>query len=157
MIRVKYKGRPLTIGAIMTATVPGGPDGTCLDWIATMSHGRGVVWDGAKLRRVTHVVMEFLGHRKNNDFVLHKCDRPSCVNPQHLFLGTQADNMKDCKDKGRHAIGSRKGNAVLREEWVREIKKQLASGDRPVDIARKYGVAAPTIYSIRYGKSWRHI
>lgn len=89
--------------------------------------------------------------------VLHKCDVGLCIRPDHLFLGTQADNVKDCEAKGRgfHKRGSENGRALLSEEQVREIKVQF-TGKRGecIKIANKYGVAVSVIRDIRSGKNW---
>lgn len=88
--------------------------------------------------------------------VLHRCDNPTCVNPEHLFLGTIADNMADkiAKGRGRVARGMDAGHAKLTEEEAIAIR-----GDpRPhVEIASDYGVAASTITSLKNNVSWRHL
>jgi hypothetical protein len=90
--------------------------------------------------------------------VLHKCDNPPCVNPEHLFLGTDLENMRDCVAKGRHANmqGCRNPRAILTETDVVEIRKKYSgksySGLR---LAREYGVHKNTIYFVLSGKHWR--
>lgn len=86
--------------------------------------------------------------------VLHRCDTRECVNPFHLFLGTQADNMADMVRKGRNARGSTNGHAKLTEDDVRAIR---ASADLLTDLVEAYGVAASTISQIRSGHRWRHV
>lgn len=89
--------------------------------------------------------------------VLHKCDNKKCVNPNHLFLGTQADNMKDMANKGR---GNGKATAKLTPEQVLEIKAILASPrhwpSTLRQIAKDYGVSHNTIWLIERGLSWRN-
>lgn len=88
--------------------------------------------------------------------VLHRCDNPPCVNPAHLFLGTNADNVADREAKGRrHAPrGEAHPRARLTIDQVREI---LATPDeRPCVLGRRYGVDSSAITSIRKGRSWRH-
>ena len=87
-------------------------------------------------------------------FVLHRCDNPPCVNPHHLFLGTQADNMADCKAKGRNAFGERSASARFTEQDIREIRN---SNQRPSDLARKFGTTYRTIRKIITGQRWRHL
>ena len=91
--------------------------------------------------------------------VLHTCDDVICVNPDHLFLGTNADNAEDMVKKNRQARGERNGGAILTEEQVREIKKEL-NGRRTIyglrgKLANKYNVHPETISRIFAGKSWR--
>jgi len=86
--------------------------------------------------------------------VCHKCDTPSCVNPDHLFLGTKAENSADRNAKGRQARGERNGPAKLTETQVRAIRAD-ARGCRK--LAREFGVDAGTIMSIRRRKTWAHV
>ena len=87
---------------------------------------------------------------------LHTCDNPSCVNPEHLFAGTNADNMRDKAQKGRSKVpvGEKHGKAVLTERQVRRILKD----PRPyVEIATQYNVAPSTIGSVKQRVSWKHL
>lgn len=89
--------------------------------------------------------------------VLHKCDEPSCVNPAHLFLGTQADNNADMYCKGRsNAVrnGEDNGFAKLTVAGVREIRRRLAAGDRQVDIAADSGTHQTNVSLIATGRAW---
>ena len=93
-------------------------------------------------------------------FVLHRCDVPRCVRPDHLFLGTHDDNMEDMRKKGRVVTpdrsGSANGNARLTDEKVREIIALLPTHNNK-QIAALYGVSHHQISLIRRGKSWMHI
>jgi hypothetical protein len=82
--------------------------------------------------------------------VLHKCDNPKCVNPDHLFIGTHKDNMADRQYKGRHP------NAKLNVETAREVKSLLKKGVDMKDIAIKMGVHKATISDIFIGRAWKH-
>ena len=90
--------------------------------------------------------------------VCHKCDVPLCVNPQHLFLGTQADNIRDMWMKGRHPgpahgiVGSR--SAKLKLDDVYKIRELLSTGKTQRDIAFEFGVTQSTISLINSGKNW---
>jgi len=85
--------------------------------------------------------------------VLHRCDVPRCVNPDHLFLGTQKDNMQDMSRKGR--ASTERHNTKLTETDVAEIRATHKPKYGALSqMARKYGVHAITIRRILNGKSW---
>jgi len=88
--------------------------------------------------------------------VLHECDNPSCVNPVHLFLGTQQNNIQDMVQKGRnrHPRGEESGAAKLTEKQVKEIRKSYGS---PTYLANKYKVSVTHIHRIRSRKVWKHV
>jgi len=88
-----------------------------------------------------------------NNHVLHSCDNPCCINPDHLFLGTNLDNIRDKVNKGRQAKGSSAGSAKLKEEQVLEIKTSSLSDQ---ELAQKFNVSKVTIHRIRTGTSWKH-
>lgn len=93
-------------------------------------------------------------------FVCHKCDRPRCCRPDHLFLGTCADNVADKMAKGRHRPprGEQCGMAKLTAEQVRAIRARRADGGVTlVQLAQEYGVNARTISKIVRGERWAHI
>ncbi len=88
--------------------------------------------------------------------VLHKCDNRPCVNTDHLFLGTQAENMADMITKGRQnkPKGEANGNAKLTEDQVRAIRADA----RPQRvIAADYGVGKSLVGSIKLHQSWTHV
>ena len=91
--------------------------------------------------------------------VCHKCDNPECTNPDHLFLGTIADNMRDKTVKGRGgaARGARNSNTKLNEATAREIYARAQRGEHMNDLAKEFGVSPPAIRDIRRGVTWRHI
>ncbi len=88
--------------------------------------------------------------------VLHRCDNKICVNPSHLFLGTQADNIRDRCEKGRSAIGENQGSAKLRESEVLEIRVWLDIGYSLGSIARAYKICRTSVWNIKSGKLWSH-
>lgn len=92
--------------------------------------------------------------------VCHACDNPGCVNPFHLFLGTQADNIKDCLVKGRAnfgtSTGTSNGNAKLTESEVLVIREKYASGKIfQRDLGKAYGITQAQVSSITRGESWK--
>jgi hypothetical protein len=96
------------------------------------------------------------GEIPENICVLHSCDVPCCVNPEHLFLGTPLDNVTDMERKQRscHPAGEHHGRAKLTEDDVRAIRIDLR-GQRVV--AKDYGVSAHTVMSIRHGRIWKGV
>jgi hypothetical protein len=89
-------------------------------------------------------------------FVCHKCDTPACVNPDHLYLGTHTDNMRDRRRKGRgwNPPGEGNPNSRLTEQVVRAIFNDQR---RTKYITAHYGVAQATVYDIKRGRRWKHL
>lgn len=87
---------------------------------------------------------------------LHKCDVPRCVNPDHLFLGSKADNNADMAAKGRHGALRGEGHyrAKLTKDAVLMIRCSPLSKRK---LAKLYGVSTTAIYFARTYKSWRHV
>lgn len=103
---------------------------------------------------------------------LHVCDRPLCVNPSHLFLGTQSDNRADCTAKGRNASGPRHGSKTkpesrprgethyksrMTEADVLSARNLRLEGHSMVKIARRLGRSYHAVTSAIYRKSWKHV
>lgn len=114
--------------------------------------------DGKHRARVAHRVSweYFRGPIPKGMLVCHKCDVRSCVNPDHLFLGTDRDNTLDKFKKGRAVI--RKGTEIwstkLTEDDVRFIRSTAETG---ASLARKYGIQEATISQIRNRRTWKHV
>lgn len=95
---------------------------------------------------------------QNNLYVCHTCDNPKCVNPSHLFLGTQKDNMADCAKKMRHTYGSNVKHAILNEKQIEEIRSDYFSKKlNQRMLAEKYGVSRGHIGLIIQSKRWPHV
>jgi len=90
--------------------------------------------------------------------VLHRCDCPSCQNPRHLWLGTNADNSHDMVRKGRQARGEQNGWSSLTEQEIRNIRHRYASdGISMRALAREYDVSATHILRIVHRQTWAHV
>lgn len=131
------------------------PNSGCWMWIGTVDgRGYGAIKDGKKMRRATRVSWElYRGAFDTNLRLLHKCDNPLCVNPDHLLLGTNWDNTRDMFAKGR-AHDRRGNNAKLTPEQVVEIRTSALTGRA---LAAKFGVSTATISFVRSGKRWSHV
>lgn len=86
--------------------------------------------------------------------ILHRCDNRRCVNPDHLFLGTRADNNRDCVAKGRKAVGEKHPAAKLTLAEVSAIRDALNTGISQVHLARQYKIDASVISRIKSGTAW---
>lgn len=155
------------------------PESGCWLWLAYVDpegYGRAT---GAQRFAHRASYAAFIGPIPAGLHVCHKCDTPSCVNPAHLFVGTNADNMRDKAAKGRARIGpawrqkmseatkaaraagrlrSLRGEectgAKLTEAGVLEIR---ASSDSHKNLAAKYGVDPSLIYQVKHRKAWAHV
>lgn len=100
----------------------------------------------------------FKGDLNENVLVCHKCDNCSCVNPDHLFLGNQQDNMKDMFNKKRkNHKGESHPGCKLNKDKILEIKKLLQEGLSQSKIAKKFSIKQTTVSSIKLGKIWKEI
>ena len=92
--------------------------------------------------------------------VCHNCpsgDNPRCVNPDHLFLGTQIDNMLDAVKKKRHAFGERQGQAKLKESNIKEIVEMHDSGMTKTAISRHFNVSRACVSGVLKNTRWKHV
>lgn len=109
-------------------------------------------------RRASHVSLAIVGIAvPKGQQVNHRCDNRKCVNPDHLFIGTQGDNVRDMMSKRRHVFGERQRKALLTEDAVRDIKANCTVKGQPAEFAKKYGVSVSTIRAVRVGQNWGHI
>ncbi len=88
--------------------------------------------------------------------IMHSCDNPSCVNPDHLTAGTQKQNIHDMMKKGRHAKGERQGIAKLNTSDIIKIK-ELVKTMTHRQVSKIYNVDRSTIGKVITGVNWRHI
>lgn len=147
----------------------------CWNWIGgKFRGGYGRVHVSRRTNLAHRVAWELVfGEIPKDLLCLHKCDNPSCVNPNHLFLGTQQDNINDMKKKGRDPIGIRHGaslhpekmkrgeahhNSKLTSENVVEIRKIMSQNHKStLECASKFRVHRKTIQRIVRREIWRHV
>jgi hypothetical protein len=91
--------------------------------------------------------------------VLHRCDNPMCVNPSHLFVGSQKDNVQDTESKhrGNHPKRERHGRAVLTEGDVQGLRERYSRGESKAHLARVFGISQTHTARIINGKAWNHV
>ena len=87
----------------------------------------------------------------------HRCDTPSCTNPDHLFLGTQKENIQDCISKKRNSCGSKNVRAKIVEEDVPLIVDMFNDGYCVEKLSEKFGISVSVVYSILCGRTWKHV
>ena len=136
-------------------------------WIwnnATTNGGYGVFTHEGRKHYVHRVVAKLaINSEIDGAVVCHKCDTPSCVNPEHLFVGTQKDNMSDASRKGRirhqnHARGSAVASSKLNDETVKMLRAtpNVSTYDRQ-KVAEMLGVNERTVRDILANRTWRHV
>lgn len=140
--------------------------GVCWEWVGGLDwHGYGSFQVSSRKSVRSHRFSYEVHHNKElkpAQKVCHHCDNKKCVRPDHLFLSTQAGNMKDMVNKGRQSRlkGSRNGRSILTEKDVDAIKKTYRCRHPEfgsIPMAKKYGVARVTILKITSGRSWKHV
>lgn len=142
--------------------------GPCWIWTAAVNPtGYGVLSRGGEQRAALHLAHRLswqLHHCEiaGNMFVCHHCDTPACVRPDHLFLGTCADNLRDMREKRaagktwkRPPAPERKSR--LTEEQVREIRARLADGYPRYSVAARFGITTRMVGYIIDGRYWSHV
>ena len=140
--------------------------GPCWLWTASVNvagYGQFGIGGGNKHKKAHRVSYELAnGPIPDELCVLHKCDNPPCVNPGHLYAGTQKDNGLDRAARGRtvapHPRGEAQWQAKLTEEKVREIRRRCATRSPENRIvAEEMGITIYTIGDILRRKTWKHV
>lgn len=136
------------------------PNSGCWLWLGFLNEdGYGYIRHHAKqMGAHRYSYMRFNGPIPEGMYVCHTCDVPSCVNPDHLFLGTQTDNMRDMERKGRgkKASGEAHSKTYLTEQDVRRIREMLTTM-RQLDVSRETGINISTIHNIKRRRTWAHV
>lgn len=122
--------------------------------------GYGRIHQGKKLVRLHRAMYEKVhGFIPKGMVVLHSCDNPACINPEHLSADYQSENVRDMYNKGRNnnLAGSKHAMSKLTESDIPVIRKRLANNETCISIANDYGVHENTIGFIKNGKTWKHV
>jgi len=130
---------------------------TCWLWIgATHPHGYGLLQRGGRgegLIRAHRLSYELhIGAIPDGVLVLHRCDTPSCVNPDHLFLGNHRDNSRDMSDKRRW-----RNQSTRTEDEIREIRARREAGESLKSIAASFDMTVSGVCNIATGRNWKHV
>ena len=139
------------------------PNSGCWLWFgASNKTGYGHMTNGLTYEvahRVSYRV--FRGPIPSGMHVCHRCDNPCCVNPDHLWLGTPQENIRDAVKKGRlrpgRFLGETNKDAILTDAAVREIRADAGDYGYRKRLARKYGVKPRTIGRVWHRYSWKHV
>lgn len=128
-----------------------------LGYLDALGYGRSAVVEGeSKAHRAAYRI--FKGEISTGLEVMHSCDARSCVNPEHLSLGTHTENVADMVRKARQrtgdVAGEKNGMAKLTREKVAKIRELKAQGVKQVDIAHFFGVSPMAVSRVARGQSW---
>lgn len=130
----------------------------CIVWMGAKTNGYAVINFQGLNHRVHRLVAQAKFGELGKKVVCHKCDRPSCINPSHLFLGTQKENIQDCISKGRWADRSGEINhAKLQPSSVREIRLRYENGEKRTALAKEFAVGLSTVRDLINRKTWSNI
>jgi|SRR5882672_6476060 len=158
----RFSGQEMTVAQYFDLWSIPEPNSGCFLWLGVVDQdGYGRAYGLGRARKYIRahraVYRETFGSVPFARQVLHKCDVRSCVNPAHLFVGTNDDNVEDMMRKERQPRmrGERNGNAVLTDEIVREIKSAVGVSRETLGI--RFGVSPAYIGRIRRGERWGHI
>lgn len=133
--------------------------GTCWLWQgSTDKNGYPLLRIEGKTKRVARVLWSLLHDVKlrESEHVLHRCDTPACLNPEHLFVGSHAQNMADMAAKGRSykPTGAVNGRALLTFAQAQSIRTEAAQGASHSQLADKYNVSRGAVYHVLAGRTW---
>ncbi len=158
MRKDKMIGRPrkgITLQQRFELQYTAEPMSGCWLWIGSFNNkGYGVIrhFGNQMLAHRMSVILD--GRDPTGKLVMHKCDTPACVNPNHLVMGTNQENMIDCSKKGRICRGEKNPSSKVNEDVVKAIRE---SGLNGVQLANTYGVTKNTIYVIKRRRTWKHV
>lgn len=138
-------------------------DGDCLLWQGCCgSRGYGCMAVGKKNREATHRIAWAIANNAvppKGAHVMHSCDRPACVNPLHLSIGTAKDNQRDCLSKGRRnpLRGSRHPSSRYTEDQIIQAAALFAAGNTYAQVSATVGINRGALMKTLQGHRWPHI
>jgi hypothetical protein len=166
------KGQPLAWRLWSRVIFRGSTD--CWEFQSLKTDGYGQIWVNGRMMLAHRVAYELEhGSIPEGLDALHHCDNPCCINPEHLFLGTKADNVADMVAKGRQAKGERNGmrlhperrprgerhgSAKVTAEQVRDLRARFAAGGiTQTQLAREAGISRYALSLLLSGRTWAHV
>jgi len=138
-------------------------DGDCIMWTSCVNKdGYGffnTVRDGKQKTNYSHrwIFEQTNGPIPKGLHILHSCDRPGCVNVEHLRAGTNQENVKEAVDRGLTPRGEAHGRSTFTADLVREIRRRYDAGERQTQIGHALGRHVGTVGMIARRQRWRHI
>lgn len=155
---------------LMTRSIPE-PNSGCWLWLGEVNNkGYGMLSRKESVARILNLpsperlahrisYITFVGPVLDRLKVLHRCDVRCCVNPEHLFVGTQRDNMKDCAEKGRYVIkrGAERPNATFTVEDIHFLRSPAATAFSDIELAARYNTDRVSVWRARVGKTYGDI
>jgi predicted XRE-type DNA-binding protein len=150
---------PISIEDRLLQRIACEPNSGCWLWLGRMDrNGYGILLDRNRPLWAHRAAWRtWRGEIPAGLVVCHRCDTPACINPDHLFVGTQGDNIRDAARKGRTASGERQWNAKLKTEEVLAIRALVAEGVYQRTIAAQFGVSQSTVSDIASRRKWPHL
>lgn len=154
-----YLAAQLSVKAVVT-------ESGCWEWTgADTSKGYGFIdlknWEWPERVVLVHRLVYRLcvGPVPKGLCVLHRCDNPPCINPTHLFLGDNLDNIADKMAKGRHRspVGEEHGNSRMTAEAVMRLRSRAAKGQSAASLAHEFHISETSVRDIIKGRTWRHL
>lgn len=144
------------------------PKTECWEWTnCVQANGYGRIRHDGRTQYVHRVAYQLAkGEIAPGKDVCHSCDNRRCCNPDHLFLGSRLDNMRDCASKGRVSRGllhslritpgiRSKSSTKLSMDKARQIRARVSAGEKPQDVSKAYGVDVSSVRLILANKTWR--
>lgn len=133
----------------------------CWEWLAYKNkkgYGKFSLYHGCMIYATRISYIYYYGDIDSQLNLCHHCDNPGCVNPNHLFLGTQYDNLQDMVNKNRSCKGS-KNNTNLTESDIIQMLMDIFNNKyhNRSEILLKYNISRTALYNILNGRTWTHI
>ena len=135
--------------------------GDCWEWTGATRNGYGNVWfNGGNIpaHRLSYILAN--GPIPDGLYICHHCDNKGCVNPEHLFAGTQSDNMKDAVSKGHRGTsprGENNGRSKLKENDIFEIRRLSSLGVTWIHLSKMWGINFSHVSRIINRVNWKHL